>query len=120
MSENEFRDQIRDALAAVHQQEPPAFDDVWAAAELRHFKARRRYATVGGIAAAIAIVAVVAGYWSSQETAITDEYLIADSLLNKTQWSAPSDGLLPQHEIDIYQEVPFLMELTNLDEGPLL
>ena len=120
MSGNDIRDQLKDALAAVHQPEPPGFDEVWAAAELRHLKARRRYATIGGIAAALAMVAVGAGFWSSRELATTDEYLIADSLLNGTQWSAPSDALMPQHQIDIYQGVPFLMESTNLNEGPLL
>ena len=93
MSESDIRDQLKDALAAVHQQEPPAFDDIWAAAELRHLNARRRYAIISGIAVAIAMVAVVAGLWSLREAVTTDEFLIADSLLNTTQWAAPSDAL---------------------------
>jgi hypothetical protein len=120
MSNNEIRDQIKDAMGTVHKQEQPAFAEVWAAAESQHLRARRRYATFGGIAAAIAMVTVVAGLWSTEDAGITDEYLIADSLLNGTQWSAPSDALMPQHEIDLYREVPFPMESTNLDEGSLL
>jgi len=120
MSDNEIKDQIKDALRAVHKQEPPAFDEVWAAAELQHRKARRRYATFSGIAAAITVVTVVSGLWPSEEAGITDEYLIADSLLSGTQWSAPSDALMPQHEFDIYREMLFPMESTNLDEGSLL
>ena len=120
MSDSDIRDQLKEALGAVHEQEPPAFDAVWAAAESQHLKARRRYATFSGIAAVLAMVTVVAGLWSSEDTGMSDEYLIVDSLLNGTQWSAPSDALMPQHEFDIYQEVPFLMESTNLDEGSIL
>ena len=120
MSDNDIRDQLKDALGAVHKQEPPAFDAVWAAAESQHLKDRRRYATFSGIAAAVAMVTVVAGLWSSEDAEMSDEYLIVDSLLNTTQWLAPSDVLMPQHEFDVYQEVPFLMESTNLNEGSLL
>ena len=120
MSDSEIRDQIKDALRAVHKRKPPAFGKVWAAAELQHLEARRRYATFSGIAAAIAVVTVVSGLWSPEEAGITDEYLIADSLLNGTQWSAPSDALMPQHEFDIYREMPFPTESTDLDEGSLL
>ena len=120
MSDNDIRDALQDALGAVHRQQPTAFDDVWSAAELRHQRAKRRYATFTGIAAALAMITVVAGLMSSQEARMTDEYLIADSLLNATQWTAPSDALMPQHQFDIYQEVPVLMESTDLDEGTLL
>jgi len=120
MSDNDIKDQLQDALAAVHRKAPPAFDDVWAAAEWQHQQARRRYATFSGIAAAVAIVAVAAGLWSSQDAERPDDYLIADSLLNSTHWSAPSDTLMPQHEFDIYREIPFLMESTDPEEGTLL
>lgn len=120
MNDNELRDQVKDALAAQQEHEVPAFDKVWAAAESQYLEGRRMYATFGGIAAALAVVTVVASLWSSQEAAVNDEYLIADSLMNETQWSAPSDALLPQHQFDIYREVPFPTELTNPDEGLLL
>ena len=120
MSDDDIEDVLRNALGAVHKAEPPVFDDVWCAAEQRHQRSRRRYATFSGVAAALAVVAVVAGLWSSQQAGMNDDYLIADSLLNSIQWSAPSDALMPQHQIDIYQEIPFLMESTDLYEGPLL
>lgn len=120
MSNNELKNLHKDAFDGRQKHEAPAFDKVWAAAEQQYLEGRRLYATLSGIAAALAIVTVVAGLWSSEESTVSDEYLIADSLLNGTQWSAPSDALLPQHQIDIYREVPFLMDTTNLDEGSLL
>ena len=68
----------------------------------------------------MAMIAIVAGLWSSQEAGMSDDYLIADSLLNTTQWSAPSDALMPTHEFDIYQELPVLLESTKPAEGALL
>jgi hypothetical protein len=120
MNDNNIREQLQDAMGAIHKQAPPAFDDVWAAAEMQHQQARRRYATFSGVAAAVAMVAVVAGLWSSQDAERPDDYLIADSLLNSTLWLAPSDTLMPQHEFDIYREIPFLMESTDPEEGTLL
>ncbi len=120
MSDNDIRDVLRNALEAVHKKDPADFDEVWRAAEQRHQRSRRRYATFSGIAAALAMIMVVAGLWSSRQAGINDEYFIADSLLNSTQWSAPSDTLMPQYQIDIYQEIPFPMESTDLYEGTLL
>lgn len=120
MSDNELRDRVKGALSSQQEQEVPAFDKVWSAAESQYLEGRRMYATFTGIAAALAVVTVVAGLWSAQETPPDDDYLIANSLLNETQWSAPSDALLPQHQFDIYREVPFPTELTNPDEGLLL
>ncbi len=120
MSDNDLGNVLRDALRAVHKERAAEFADAWAAAEQRHQQARRRYATISGVAAAIAVVAVVAGFWPSRQAAPTDEYLIADSLLNSTQWLAPSDALMPQHRYDIYQEIPILLESTGLEEGLLL
>jgi hypothetical protein len=120
MNDRELRGRLKESLVAHQGQEPPAFDKVWSAAEMQYLEGRRLYAAFSGIAAVVAVVAVVAGLWSADEAMLADEFLIADSLLNETQWSAPSDALLPQHRFDIYREVPFPMELTNPDEGSLL
>lgn len=120
MSDNDIKELLKDAHGAVQRPELHAFDKVWAAAELQHQNERRRYATFSGWAAALAMVAIVAGLWFSQEAGMSDDYLIADALLNNTQWSAPSDTLMPKREFDIYQEIPFLMESTDLEEGALL
>lgn len=120
MTDNDIKERVKDAHGAVQRPEPPAFDKLWAAAESRQQNERRRYASFSGVAAALAIIAIVAGLWSSQETGTKDDYLITDSLLNTTRWSAPSDALMPAHEFDIYQEIPFLMESTDPEEGTLL
>jgi len=120
MSDEETKDVLRNAMDAVHDRKAPDFDDVWRAAEQRHQRSVRRYVTFSGVAAALAMIAIVAGLWPEQQAGINDEYLIADSLLNSTQWLAPSDALLPQHQIDIYREIQFPMESTDLYKGTLL
>lgn len=118
MSDHEIRQQVKKAFDERHNKTPPRFDEVWSAAESRLGGERRRYATFAGIAAVLAIVVI--GFISAQDPRVSDEYLIADALLNRTHWAAPSDVLLPQHEYDIYREVPSLVEPTNFDEGSLL
>lgn len=117
MSDNETGKHIRQAFDAMHEKAPP-FDELWTAAESQHRRERRRYAAFGSIAAAVAVVVIT--FMSTKDGEVNDEYLIADSLLNDTHWTAPSDVLLPQHSIDIYREVPFQLEPTNFDEGSLL
>jgi len=51
---------------------------------------------------------------------LDDEYLIADALMNSTSWTAPSDSLMPQHQFDIYREIPFPDPSTISEEGSLL
>lgn len=75
---------------------------------------------MGGIAAAVAVIGITLGLWPERQAELTDEFLIADSLLNSTSWAAPSDSLMPEHQFDIYQEIPFLNESTNSQEGSLL
>ena len=41
-------------------------------------------------------------------------------LLGSTSWQAPSDVLLPQHEFDLYQDMPALIESTEAATGALL
>ena len=72
------------------------------------------------MAAAIAVVVATFSLWSANEAEVVDEFLIADALLNSTQWSAPSDLLMPEHQFDLYQDLPLLMESTESQEGSLL
>lgn len=120
MSEKDLQQNVRRAFSALESQEPPKFDDVWAAAERKYGQSRRRYATLGGIAAAVAVVAIAMNFWQEQAPVADDEFLIADALMNGTGWLAPSDALMPEHQFDIYQEIPTLMESTDLQEGSLL
>jgi len=120
MSDKNTREQLQKALAIAHAEQTPPFADVWAAAERRHEVSRKRYAGFAGIAAAIAIAVSAVGLWSANEAEMADEFLIADALMNSTQWSAPSDWLMPEHRFDIYQEIPLLIESTESQEGSLL
>ncbi len=119
MKENGFRQTLKEVHETV-EGKPPAFADVWAAAEARHRFSRRRNRVAGSIAAAVVVVGITVGLWSKQQFEIADEFLIADSLMNSTSWSAPSDSLMPEHQFDIYQEIRFPDESTFSPEGSLL
>ena len=120
MSDMNTKEQLQDALSTVHAEQPPAFADVWAAAERQYEHSRKRYAGIAGIAATIALAVSAFSIWSANEADMVDDFLIADALMNSTQWSAPSDLLMPEHQFDIYQDIPFLMESTDTQEGSLL
>lgn len=120
MSDNELHDKVGEALRRAGSHAVPDFEKVWSAAEQEVQRSRRRYATFGGIAAALAVVAIVVGNWNAPTNEIGDDYLIADAILNSTQWVAPSDALMPQHQFDIYQEMNFLDESTDIQDGSLL
>jgi hypothetical protein len=119
MNENQVKQDLKSAYQAA-ERKPPPFNEVWAAAEVAHGRMRRRFRVIGGLAAAVAVIAITAGLWPEQQAELTDEFLIADALMNSTSWSAPSDSLMPEHQFDIYQEIPFLNESTNSQEGTLL
>jgi hypothetical protein len=46
--------------------------------------------------------------------------MIADALMNSTTWTAPSDVLMPDHQFDIYRDIPVLDQSTISEEGTLL
>ena len=119
MSEQETKRQLQDAFRAM-ERKPPSFDETWAMAEARHRASRRRLGVTGGIAAAVAIVALTVGLWPRQQAEMSDEFLIAESLMNSTSWSAPSDALMPEHQFDIYRDNPLMDRSTNTLEGTLL
>jgi hypothetical protein len=113
-------EQIEKSLKGAFQAaegKPPPFTETLAAAEQRVARSGTRLKAVTGMAAAL-VAALV--FWPAQESDVTDEFLIAESLLNSTTWSAPSDALMPEHQFDIYQETPFLNESTISPEGTLL
>ena len=96
----------------------PDFKTIFAAAE-RQSRARQRVHLVG-LAAAAAVVAL------SLLLVQEDEFIYVDveQLTATTSWSAPSDSLLPEHQFDLYRDLPRLFESTdvstNTDEGALL
>ena len=121
MSEQDknIRTALRRAQDLVEADGAPEFGRVWAAAEFRVREQRkRRYA---GFAAAAAATVLVFGLLSPTDPSSPDfRYLDIDELLGSTSWSAPSDTLLPTHQIDLYQDVPMLIESTEHYEGSLL
>lgn len=99
---------------------PPPFSETFAAAEDRYRATRRRYRLAGGLAAAAAVAAVTAGLWPGPEAPVGDEFMIAEALMNSTTWTAPSDVLMPDHQFDIYRDIPVLDRSTISEEGTLL
>ncbi len=118
----EFDNTIREALKAEQANREagrvPVFANTYAAAEARIAVRVRRRRAVYGIAAATAIMAVAAslvlprgGDW---------QYIDPDDFVTGTSWVAPSDVLLPEHSIDIYRDIPVLIESTDSNGGALL
>jgi len=96
----------------------PEFEAVFGAAE-RQVRGRRKVQIVAA-AAAIAVLALSLFLTSEDEFMFVD----TDELMATTQWTAPSDSLLPAHQFDIYLGLPRLIELppvsTESNEGALL
>lgn len=123
MNEKEIREKLKQAAQAAQQDDTPSFDETWVVAESHFVQSRsryRRYGAIVSIAAAIVLVAITIALWPAQQAELTDDYFIADALLNSTSWTAPSDALMPEHQFDIYQGIPLLDESTNTYEGSLL
>ena len=120
IQEDTMRSLVKPAFDEAHSAIAPEFDEVWANAESEYGRARWHHKLIAGLAVAVAVVAVVASLWPAGEPGMGDDYLIADALMNSTLWLAPSDSLLPEHQFDIYQGPPFLIESTISLEGTLL
>lgn len=107
---------LREALQDEQQQmdgSAPDFAAVWAAAEAQA-RPRRRFAAP----VAVALIAIVAV--SLLPSNDDPNFVDLDELLGSTSWTAPSDALLPEHQIDIFREIPRLIESTEMLEGALL
>ena len=119
----DFERRLRDALQQGHSEAEagrvPSFDTTWAAAQAAAQQRRRPVTVLGGLAAALALVAVVV--FSQMRPAETDwQFVDPDEFANSTSWAAPSDVLLPEHRFDIYRDIPVLIESTGNEEGALL
>ena len=96
----------------------PDFDRVWAAASARAGTCRKRRRLLAGSSAVAAVLAIAFGLHAPTEDEL--RYIDADELLGTTGWSAPSDSLMPDHQFDIYQDIPVLIESTETYGGTLL
>ena len=116
-SDDKFDTEFRNAWLENDQGRVPDFAATWRAAEARHARKRRRNRMLAGAAAVIA--AVILGI-QLQAPSIDARYIEVDDFMGSTSWTAPSDVLLPEHEYDIYQELPELLESTDVAGGSLL
>lgn len=119
MDDREVREQVKATLES-RSTRVPDFDATWLAAEARYLAERRRFRRISGIAAAVAIVAVVVSLLPDEHSALQGALEIGDDFYSSTLWTAPSDVLIPQHDIDVYQDLPVLMESTEYGEESLL
>jgi len=112
----------QDLASAVRHSAPevtaPAFDKVWANAELSHRQSRRRYAWLASAAAMAAAIVIVLNIGAPTENNI--KFIGLADLMDSTSWTAPSDSLLPERQFNLYQDLPTLIESTKPVEGALL
>lgn len=120
MNDNELKQQLQNSLRSIQGGDAPEFDAVWANAEQRHLASKMRYQKFAGFAAAAAVATMAFMMWPLNGNNVTAVYLTEEDLMSSTQWLAPSDVLLPEHQFDIYGELPVLIETNDLDEGSLL
>lgn len=117
MNDRDLERALKGRQAAAEAGRVPAFDRVWAEAD-RRLAVRRRRRFGSGLAAAVIVTAVAVMLLQSPTPAW--EYVDPDDLVTSTSWQAPSDVLLPEYRIDIYEEIPVLIESTEIDGGTLL
>jgi hypothetical protein len=120
MNDDDLKQRLRDSLQPLEGGDAPAFDAVWSKAQERHRAFRRRYRRFTGLAAAAAVAAIAFSMWPWNGNEGMGAYLTEEDLMMSTLWLAPSDVLLPEHPVDIYGELPQLIEMNHLDEGSLL
>ena len=117
-SDAALADALRQAQFEKERGRVPDFQRVWSAAESKAQSIRRRRVVFAGAAAAVAVVALVVRLLPGD---VDDwHYIDPNDLLETTQWSAPSDSLLPDHQFDIYQDIPLIPESTETYGGALL
>jgi len=117
MNESDERMQAALSKAQAKQEagRAPDFARVWAGAEQRVASRRRRRGMIAGSVAVLALAVVMLMPYGNDI-----RYIDTDELLETTSWSAPSDSLLPQHQFDIYGEIPVIIESTETYGGALL
>jgi hypothetical protein len=120
MSEEKMRKSVAESLSSKEAGSVPGFEETWLVAERRYMAQKRRFRTVTGIAASLALIAIVVGLSLRGEQQTLPDFELSAGLMNSTLWSAPSDVLMPEHAIDIYQDIPDMPVSTDFIEGTLL
>ena len=119
-SENELRESVAASISKRDVRSVPGFDETWAVAEARFLVEKRRYRMVTGVAASLALVAIVIGMLPPEGQQELPDFELAAGMMNTTLWSAPSDVLMPQYPIDVYQDIPEIPVSTDLNGETLL
>lgn len=118
MTERRLDDAVRRAWPA-----PPGrgFAELWAGAAAREARRRQRVRALAAAAAvaalAVTLVVLMSGPGGDPDVAFD---LRTAELLETTRWTAPSDALLPERRVDLYGELPAMIESTDMPGGPLL
>jgi hypothetical protein len=119
-SEQELGKSIAESIAQRDLKSVPGFDETWATAEARFLVEKRRYRMITGVAASLALVAIVLGMLPPEGRQELPDFGLAAGMMNTTLWSAPSDVLMPQYAIDVYQDIPEIPVSTDLNGETLL
>jgi len=115
LSDEQLRAALQKTQADRESGTVPAFGITWASAENRVRARRRRRGMVAGSAAVLALAFIV-----FRPAGDELHYINTSELLETTSWAAPSDSLMPEHQYDIYGEIPVLIESTETYGGALL
>lgn len=120
MNDNDVRmaEECRRAMPPVG--DVPDFDTVFAGAECRYRRRRQQHLGYGAAAAIAALLVSTLVLVDRDQPRPGGDYVEMAELMNSTQWTAPSDVLLPQHEIDFYRELPAMPASTEPAQGALL
>jgi len=117
-SDTILRDRLKLGQNEAEQGLDRGFDAAWASAELQASAGRGRGRWAGAAAvAALAVVITVASLLPAEQ----DWQFVNPTVFEgSTSWVAPSDVLLPEHQFDIFNDIPVLIESTKTEEGALL
>ena len=118
MNDDWIDQELRRSLRPGKRPTTPDFGDTIRAAEAKLSDTRRPLPIAGAAVAMVALTLV--GVWMRGTNTPVDEFHIGDALLGSTQWTAPSDVLLPAREFDIYRDLPELPGSTESEQGTLL
>ena len=119
MNEDDIKRHWAESLRA-RSGEAPGFDEAWLAAEAKYLDERRRFRRLSATAAAVAVIAVAVSLLPDEQIPQLEGVEVGDDFLSSTLWTAPSDVLIPRHAVDIYQDIPTLIESTEFEEETLL
>jgi len=111
---------VRKAYEAKLEGVAPDFDATWNAAQTRFQGRKRRYRLVSAVAASIVIFSIVLNFLLPGQSQDPADSELAAMMMVSIQWEAPSDSLLPEYDFDIYQDLPEIINTTDLTRGLLL